>query len=194
MHHAYVIVGDQSGAIRYLEKTFALSAPLRHFPLFGIDESRMIKAEQSRRLGPAEKAFIVLSCDTITIEAQNALLKTFEEPVPKVHLFLIIPEKQNLLPTLLSRCELVQLANVGTGQDYPDPNKFIAASAEDRLVIITDFINEHEVDNSLRRASQQFATALLKFKPNAELDKAVGYLYDRAALPRLVLGHLAMVI
>ena len=78
MHHAYVIVGEETEAVQYLEKTFAITALLRHFPLLGIEEGRMIKMEQSRRLAPEKKSFIVLSCDTITIEAQNVLLKTFE--------------------------------------------------------------------------------------------------------------------
>jgi len=196
MHHAYVIVGEETEAVQYLEKTFAITALLRHFPLLGIEEGRMIKMEQSRRLAPEKKSFIVLSCDTITIEAQNVLLKTFEEPAPNVHLFLIIPEKQNLLPTLLSRCELVQLAEKKkeSKKNHPDPEEFIKVSPEDRLTMVTDFIKKHEVDDSLRRASQQFATELLKRQSSVELDRAIGYLYDRAALPRLVLEHLAMVI
>lgn len=199
MHHAYVIISNEAGALEYLAKTFDLVSPPRYFPLFGIDESRLLKAEQSRRLAPEEKSFIVLSCDSITIEAQNALLKTFEEPAPNVHLFLIIPEKQSLLPTLLSRCELIEFKNPEKGskdveRNYPDPEKFIKASPEDRLIMIADFIKEHEDDGLLRRASQQFATALLKRQPSAPLDKAVSYLYDRAALPKLVLEHLAMVI
>jgi len=197
MHHAYVIVGDEVGAMEYLSKTFEVVSPLRYFPLFGIEESRLIKAEQSRRLAPKEKSFIVLSCHSITVEAQNALLKTFEEPAPNVHLFLIVPEKQSLLPTLLSRCELVQLemGESKSGKIYPNPEEFIKAVPENRLVIVADFVKEYGDDHgSLRRASQQFAVALLKRRPGAELDRAVKYLFDRAALPKLVLEHLAVVI
>ena len=43
------------------------------------------------------------------ISAQNALLKTLEEPPDKVILILTVDTAENLLPTIISRCEVLRL-------------------------------------------------------------------------------------
>jgi hypothetical protein len=47
----------------------------------------------------------IISFHTITEQAQNALLKTLEEPPQNVSFILITSNKESLLPTLLSRLE-----------------------------------------------------------------------------------------
>jgi DNA polymerase-3 subunit delta' len=47
--------------------------------------------------------------DRATIEASNCLLKTLEEPAPQVVLCLTAPETSPLLPTIVSRCQLLHL-------------------------------------------------------------------------------------
>ncbi len=55
------------------------------------------------------KIFIVNNADTMTIQAQNALLKTIEEP-PEYGVFILISENYNkFLPTILSRCVIFKL-------------------------------------------------------------------------------------
>ena len=44
-----------------------------------------------------------------TASAQNALLKTLEEPNPKVLMLVTANDPENLLPTITSRCELMRL-------------------------------------------------------------------------------------
>jgi hypothetical protein len=194
MHHAYVIVGSHDLALAYLWETFRVQQPVRHLPLFGIEESRLLKAEQGRRLGPEERLHLVIRTDNITVEAQNALLKTLEEPTPGVHIFLLVSEKQNLLPTLLSRVIVVELeAALNVGQ-YPAVKKFLSASVEERLSLIAKFIEANEETGQLRPLAQAFGAELLATVRSAKLNEAVGYLYDRAALPRLVLEHIAMIV
>jgi len=53
------------------------------------------------------KVFVVLEADLMNIAAQNALLKTLEEPPPRTTLILICPRPEQLLPTTRSRCALV---------------------------------------------------------------------------------------
>jgi len=55
------------------------------------------------------KIFIVHGADQMTTAAQNALLKTLEEP-PSYAVFLLISENSNnFLPTILSRCVMLKL-------------------------------------------------------------------------------------
>lgn len=51
-----------------------------------------------------KKIYIINNADTMTIEAQNCLLKTLEEPPEYVTIILIVTNESNILPTIKSRC------------------------------------------------------------------------------------------
>lgn len=71
--------------------------------------------EHGLRLRPLEgphKAVIVKDADRMTIEAQNALLKTLEEPPGSALLILVSARPRALLPTVLSRCQRVPFVPV----------------------------------------------------------------------------------
>jgi len=55
------------------------------------------------------KVFIIDKAETLTPAAQNALLKTIEEPAPYGVFLFLATHVHTLLPTLLSRCALVKL-------------------------------------------------------------------------------------
>ena len=54
------------------------------------------------------KVFVVQDADLMSADAQNCLLKTLEEPPPRVTLILLAERPEELLPTTLSRCSLVR--------------------------------------------------------------------------------------
>lgn len=56
-----------------------------------------------------EKVGIILEAQNLTEEAQNALLKTLEEPPEHSRIILTTDNFQKLLPTVISRCEKVKL-------------------------------------------------------------------------------------
>jgi len=55
------------------------------------------------------KIFILNDADLMTVAAQNALLKTLEEPPPYAIFLLISENLNNFLPTILSRCVTLKL-------------------------------------------------------------------------------------
>jgi DNA polymerase III delta prime subunit len=55
---------------------------------------------------------IINDAENLTLEAQNALLKTIEEPAESTLIILTVEGTQGLLPTVLSRCEAVYFAPV----------------------------------------------------------------------------------
>ncbi len=63
------------------------------------------------------KVFVVLEAELMSIAAQNALLKTLEEPPDGVTIILICQNGEQLLPTTLSRCWMVRFG--------PLPEKFV---------------------------------------------------------------------
>jgi DNA polymerase-3 subunit delta' len=58
------------------------------------------------------KVFIIEEAELMNTAAQNALLKTLEEPSPGTTIILLTHRPGDLLPTIRSRCQLVQFAKL----------------------------------------------------------------------------------
>lgn len=83
------------------------------------EDSKVIKIDQVRELQhelaykPYEggrKIYIIDNADKMTPEAANSLLKTLEEPPAYAVLILLAEEINQLLPTVISRCQLIKLS------------------------------------------------------------------------------------
>lgn len=74
------------------------------------------------QLAPSFSAYKVIIIDDaykMVSEAQNALLKTIEEPTPTSIFILISPSKNLLLPTVVSRCQVINFSPL-TEEDVRD--------------------------------------------------------------------------
>jgi len=60
------------------------------------------------------KVFVVEEADLMTPSAQNALLKTLEEPVKDTLIILLTDQPHALLPTIRSRCQIVRFGPLET--------------------------------------------------------------------------------
>lgn len=58
------------------------------------------------------KIYIIPDADMMTTQAQNALLKTIEEPPAYAVIFLLTENAESLLPTICSRCVMLKLRNI----------------------------------------------------------------------------------
>jgi DNA polymerase-3 subunit delta' len=78
-----------------------------------IDQVRaVIKSAQHRPYEGRFQVFIVDQAETMTTEAANALLKTLEEPTVDNVLVLVTPAPHQLLPTVVSRCQMLRFGRV----------------------------------------------------------------------------------
>jgi DNA polymerase III subunit delta' len=74
-----------------------------------INSIRDIKREAAMsHIESGKKIFIIFDADMMNAEASNSLLKTLEEPLPGTILILTTSVKNQLLPTILSRCQMVK--------------------------------------------------------------------------------------
>ena len=76
----------------------------------GIDDVRGVQHQAS--LKPYEgrqRVFIFDGAEGMSDEAANALLKTLEEPPPEVTMILLAGSEDSLLPTIRSRCRVLEL-------------------------------------------------------------------------------------
>lgn len=76
----------------------------------GIEEVRNLQKKLFfKPLKSPTKAVVVKNAENLTIIAQNALLKSLEEPPENTIIILTVSNKDLLLPTILSRCKIVEL-------------------------------------------------------------------------------------
>ncbi len=144
--------------------------------LIGIDQVRAVQRETA--LAPFEGRFRVVIFDAaerLSDEAANSLLKTLEEPPPQVVLLLLTSKPEALLPTVVSRCQLVELRPVAGGA--------IAAALVDRLGMAAD-----EADRIARLAGGRPGWAI-RAAENPELLTQTDEKLD--ILEEVVLGGMA---
>ena len=58
------------------------------------------------------KIYIIAEADMMSVQAQNALLKTIEEPTEYAVIILLTENAETLLPTIRSRCVMLKLRNI----------------------------------------------------------------------------------
>ncbi|MGZ4031368.1 MAG: DNA polymerase III subunit delta' [Tumebacillaceae bacterium] len=68
------------------------------------------KAFSFKTMESSRKVYIIHEADRMTVEAANSLLKFLEEPSTPVVAVLLAESRSKLLPTIISRCQLVPFA------------------------------------------------------------------------------------
>jgi Cft2 family RNA processing exonuclease len=106
----------------------------------GIEQVRKIKQFLSFRPHQARGKGVVLeNAGSLTIDAQNALLKTIEE-LPNNSLFILGADSEaKLLPTILSRCQLIRDAKSVKKEDTKysqDIERLLRISLEQRFEFV----------------------------------------------------------
>lgn len=120
--NAYLLVGENAN--RYPTKIVSMitdekqrveSNNYQDYIAFESDLKKedVLKLQQYFSKKPAEKLnkkiYSILNVERASIAALNALLKFLEEPVSDTIAILTCASKENVLPTILSRCSVIQL-------------------------------------------------------------------------------------
>ncbi|MCI1633305.1 DNA polymerase III subunit delta' [Liquorilactobacillus nagelii] len=75
-----------------------------------VEQTRFLKAEFSKSGVEGRRKVIILeSAEKLTISAANSLLKFIEEPSGQMTFFLLAQNVNQLLPTIVSRCQLLKM-------------------------------------------------------------------------------------
>lgn len=200
LHPANLLIGSREEGEIYLDKFLseigfkvANNPDLLSFRIdvFGIDEARQLKSLAQRKSISGIKVFFI-SPLTITLEAQNALLKTFEEPMSDTRFLLVVREEKMLLPTLLSRMQVLHLPKNSHVQNA-DVEEFLSMLLKDRLQFTKNFIDE---EKNLLIFLDELMLALRKKRDDDSLRRVfnVRKLIRDNMPPRLVLEHLALML
>ena len=209
-HHAYLYEGPMT-LLSLLAKDagerFGLAGAgnpdvhIERWEKFGIDESRALVTQTSLR-SVQGKSLFVLGIASITSEAQQALLKLFEEPGEGVVFVVLVPHG-TLLPTLRSRFldypEKISRLNLDIGMEAAE---FLSWPYAKRSAWVTAFLKGDE--DGVREKVRVFVDALeaelykhLSANPKemgpalADVGHFRGYLADRAPSIKMILEHFA---
>jgi hypothetical protein len=218
-HHAFVIEAEAEEGIvvaaawatrelgMIVEKNPDI-AVLR-YGLFSVADARRVTELAAGAPFKGESKVLIIAAGRAYHEAQNALLKLFEEPPAGAYLFLIMPSLGGLLPTLRSR--VVELG-VHTGSQGAAISEvvttFITATKEKRSALIKKLASgKDEEERREHRAEAITVVNGIEIVAYAamqrggkvaallsDIETLRTHLYDRSAPVRMILEHLALVI
>ncbi len=175
---------------------------IREYRSFGVDEARELRERASTRAVAGAHRIFIIATSGMTNEAQNALLKTLEEPPADAGFFFILPSPEALLPTLRSRAQHLVLGTGEASGGLVDARAFLAASSEKRLDMLKPLLEKDEDDKrdvgsvlvflaSLERAVAA-SSALTKRDALESIYRARKYMGDKGALVKALLEQLAL--
>lgn len=225
-HHAFVIEAEDDDGISvahaWVEKELGMKlkanpdvAVLR-YGLFSVEDARRVTELATGAPFAGEYKVVIIVASRIYHEAQNVLLKIFEEPPPGAFLFLIVPTLGGLLSTLRSRVHVLKMSDtslhtsdVGHDMSYisDEAEMFIKATKEKRSAMIKKLTNGKDEEerrelrdeaialiNSIERLAYRSLTSVENTALLSDIAILRGYLYDRSAPVRMILEHLSLVV
>ncbi|MHB1468899.1 MAG: AAA family ATPase [Solirubrobacteraceae bacterium] len=142
-------------------------------------EEPVVAAASRTPFEARRRVFVVEGADVLGERAANKLLKTLEEPADHVCLILLAARAGDVLPTIVSRCQLVRFDPpppeliverlAGAGGDGADPAALAAAA---RLCLGDQLLAQRLASaegTSLRESVEAFAADLLRAAPLAAM-------------------------
>ena len=204
--HAFVVRGKNET----IEAVFAMLAQegierqknpdlyVRRYGAFSIDDARELTSRATLK-GVEGRRVFVLVVDSMSVEAQNALLKTLEEP-PGGALFVFVhPAPETLLPTVRSRVQILEVPGARPALQALDIEAFLKAKPAVRLDLLQVLLDKGEGDQRDMGAILAFLGNLehaLAHKPTAlhAVYRARNYIGDRGALVKPLLEQVALLV
>jgi hypothetical protein len=206
LYHAYLLEGEKAlirqKLFEFIEKD--LKHPVQGnpdfwheiFETFSIDDARRLRDMQALKPIVQPRKIFIIEVFSMTIEAQNALLKIFEEPTPGTHFFVIADSADVFLPTLQSRM-MVVTDDTHSTEGKSLAKKFLESSTKGRLDMVAGIIEEKDkvgtsqlIDGLIVELSskpEEYAEAL------RELLHMRSFLTDRSTSLKLILEHVALI-
>jgi len=161
LHHAYLIEGVREqiipDIINFCEEINIKTSGNPDFcriviDNFKIDEALDLRAMATNKSFTSGKKIFIICANTFSLDAENVMLKMFEEPIVDTHFFLIVPEVNTLLKTLVSRFYLIKMES---NLELMEAEKFIKMP----LPIRIDFIKRMTTKNEENETNAETITS-----------------------------------
>lgn len=168
LHHAYLIEGVRANIlpdlIAHLE-TLGIHKEgnpdfyeLSYGSLKMADASYLRSFTDKKSIIDGKKIFLI-SADAILTEAQNTLLKLFEEPIPNTHFLIVVPDTNALLETFVSRFYTIK-GGENNKEEFIRAKNFLVMNRVERISFIQELLTgeEDEEDDAEDGAISQTST------------------------------------
>jgi DNA polymerase III delta prime subunit len=148
----------------------------------GVEAAKKIREHLSLKPYSAKGRVVVMeSAHNLTLDAQNALLKTLEEPPESAMLLLGAETDKTFLPTVLSRCEIVRIGESEKLKTYNSDlagRRHVTPEVEDRIEkLIESSVEERFAFVEKLEERQEFLESLIGFyRQSLALQPGVGKL------------------
>ena len=153
--HAYLVIGHESQELEREISNLAksLGENIFEFPITKINEVREL-TKFLKLSFDKPTVILIRNIETATEEALNAFLKTLEEPQKDVKFILTATSEHKLLPTIVSRCQIVKIKKLKSQPKAGRPldekienteiGKFLNLSIGEKIAYI-DSIKKREI-------------------------------------------------
>lgn len=189
--HAYLILTDN------LELDISKALPNAE-PPFTVHNFNRIKIEDIRRirllLGSGGKETCVIKFESFYFEAQNAFLKTLEEPAKDKTIILVTKSKTNLFDTILSRLQIVSYKEKHLDSKY---SNFLQKDINERLSIVSKILELDHDDikvESRNLVSQIINDKSISTKDRQTLAKMHDFLFEKGTSAKQILEFIAVTL
>lgn len=190
---------------------------VRQFALFSVEDARALRDIASLSpVGGGGKA-VVVAAERIFHEAQNAMLKLFEEPPEDTTIILIVPTMGVLLPTLRSRLVALPMDGARSAPSESARSLLDAAPAAREKIVAKLLDRAKSDDDDQKQAARAEALRLLeaietkahgawasgKLAPKdasayalllRDLDRFIPILHQRSAPLKQIFEHVLLVL
>lgn len=175
---------------------------IRQFGGFSIDDARLITEKAAMRAVSQKRRYFILIVDAINAEAQNALLKTLEDPPGDAVFIFIHPAPQTLLPTVRSRAQILSIEGAHSEAGMIDAAQFLKSAPAKRLDMLKPILEKGDDDKRDLGAILSFLSALerelegtkARTKSLHAVYRARRYIGDRGALVKPLLEQVALLV
>lgn len=209
--HAFLVAGGEADVPAVLQlfgrEAGSADVYVHAYRGFGVDDARALCARASMRAAGGEGRLFVVVAATLTHEAQNALLKTLEEPPASAQFCIITPAPEMLLPTIRSRTQSLTLPGArAEREETVSVGAFLRASAKDRLEMLAPLLEKDDNEERDTESVVSFLSALeralaphVQKSPEARegveaIYRARTYLSDKGALVKVLLEQVALLV
>lgn len=221
-HHAYLVTGDieqgLEAALAFAQRTLGTpdignpDVVTLRYGLLSVEDARTFQNAVMRAPIAGDAKVIIVAATRFFHEAQNALLKTFEEPPAGTYVILVLPSEGMVLPTLRSRLIVLPIGEA-SDQASSIAKEFLASARPVQEKMVAKLLDRTKSDKDDEKAvARAEALAFIEgltriaYEKNlkapskelvaflSDLDTFTPMLHDRATPLKIIFEHLLLTL
>jgi len=172
--HAYLIVGNNQISIDkevrlIVKKT---KSDFIEFPVAKVKDTRELGKYLKLSIN-SKTAIFIKNIDKSTTEASNAFLKNLEEPQKNIIFILTARNEYGVIPTILSRCQLIRTGYQDTLTNKNDAKSFLTLTVAEKLLEVSKIKARDEAISYMQNLISSLHLLLIGEVPTIRISKVI---------------------